>query len=142
MTDLAPRQLQLRSLITTAGMLELSLVDIPVPVPAPEEVLIRVEAAPLNPSDQGLLFGAADMTTARAAGTAQRPVIYADVPEARRGAMAGRVDQSMPVGNEGAGVVVGAGSTATAQALLGRKVAVFAGAMYSNTAAWQLVSVW
>ena len=124
--------LQLRSLVTPAGELQLSLVDVPVPTPGPDEVLLRVEAAPLNPSDLGLLFGAADMTTARASGTATRPVIAATVPPAAMKAMAGRVDQALPVGNEGAGVVVAAGSSPAAQALLGKTVAAMGGAMYSQ----------
>jgi NADPH2:quinone reductase len=124
--------LQLRSLITRGGELELSLAEVPVPTPADDEVLIRVEASPINPSDQGLLFGAADMATARQEGTAERPVVRASVPESAMRAMAGRLDQSMPVGNEGAGTVVAAGASPAAQALLGRKVAVFGGAMYSQ----------
>ena len=50
--------LQLRSLIRPDGVLELSLVSIPTPSPGPSEVVVRVGAAPLNPSDLGLLFGA------------------------------------------------------------------------------------
>ena len=99
-------------------------------MPGPDEVLIRVEATPINPSDLGLLFGAADMRTARQSGTVERPVVTASIPEGLMKAMAGRVGQSMPVGNEGAGVVVAAGSSAAAQALLGKTVAVLAGEMY------------
>lgn len=124
--------LQLRSLVKRGGEIELSLAEIPVPVPQDDEVLIRVEAAPINPSDQGLLFGAADMSTASASGTAQRPVVTARIPEAGMKAMAGRLDESMPVGNEGAGTVVRAGASPQAQALLGRVVAVIGGAMYSQ----------
>jgi len=124
--------LQLRSLIKRSGELELSLVEEPVPEPKPDEVIVRVEAAPMNPSDLGLLFGAADMKTAKAAGTPERPVITATVPEAGMKAMAGRLDQSMPVGNEGAGVVVAAGNSPTAQALLGKTVAMLGGAMYAQ----------
>ncbi len=124
--------LQLRSLIRPGGELELSLQELPVPAPGPDEVLVRIEAAPLNPSDLGLLFGAADMGTARASGPAGRPVITARVPEAAMKAMAGRLGQSMPVGNEGAGVVVAAGTSPAAQALLGKTVAAMGGAMYSQ----------
>ena len=134
-TDKTPQAgtaLQLRSLVRSSGELELSLASVPVPEPAPDEVLIRVEASPMNPSDLGLLFGAADMSTARASGTADRPVVTATIPAKLMKAMAGRVDQSMPVGNEGAGVVVRAGSSEAAQALLGRTVAVLAGEMYSQ----------
>jgi NADPH2:quinone reductase len=124
--------LQIRSLVKSSGELELSLVSVPIPVPGPDEVLIRVEAAPINPSDLGLLFGAADMSTARQSGPAGRPVVTATIPDKLMKAMAARLDQSMPVGNEGAGVVVAAGTSAEAQALLGRTVAVPGGAMYSQ----------
>jgi NADPH2:quinone reductase len=123
---------QLRSRISAAGELELSLVEIETPQPGAAEVVVRIEAAPINPSDIGLLFGAADMSTARASGTAARPVITARVPPPHMKAMAGRLDQSLPVGNEGAGVVVAAGASAAAQALLGKTVAVLGGAMYSQ----------
>lgn len=124
--------LQIRSLVRSNGELELSLHDDPIPEPQAHEVVIRVEASPLNPSDLGLLFGAADMSTAKASGTAERPVVTATVPERARPAMAARLDQSMPVGNEGAGVVVKAGSSPAAQALLGKTVAAIGGAMYSQ----------
>jgi len=124
--------LQLRSLVRSNGELELSLHDDPMPEPQAHEVVIRVEASPMNPSDLGLLFGAADMSTAVASGTADRPVVTATVPERARASMAARLDQSMPVGNEGAGVVVKAGSSPAAQALLGKTVAAIGGAMYSQ----------
>ena len=124
--------LQLRSLVKSSGELELALVSVPTPEPAPDEVLIRVDAAPINPSDLGLLFGAADMSTARQSGTEERPVVTASIPQGLMKAMAGRVDQSMPVGNEGAGLVVAAGSSAAAGALLGKTVATFGGGMYSQ----------
>jgi NADPH:quinone reductase-like Zn-dependent oxidoreductase len=106
--------------------------QVDVPEPAADEVVVRVEATPINPSDLGLLFGAADMSSAKASGTAQQPVITAPVPEGAMRAMAGRLDQSMPVGNEGAGVVVKAGSSDAAKALLGKTVAMIGGAMYAQ----------
>ncbi len=124
--------LQLRSLIRKSGELELSLASVPLPAPGADDVLVRIEASPLNPSDLGLLFGAADMSTATASGTPDRPVVTARVPEGAMKAMAGRLDESMPVGNEGAGVVVEAGSSAAAQALLGKTVALIGGAMYAQ----------
>jgi NADPH2:quinone reductase len=126
------RGLQLRSQVKTSGELELSLIEIDTPTPGTDEVVVRIEAAPINPSDIGLLFGAADMSTAHFSGTADRPVITASVPPRFLKSMAGRFDQSMPVGNEGAGVVVAAGSSDEAQALLGKTVAVLGGAMYSQ----------
>ncbi|MDP9970667.1 NADPH2:quinone reductase [Variovorax paradoxus] len=124
--------LQLRSLVRANGELELSLHDEPILEPQAHEVVIRIEASPMNPSDLGLLFGAADMGTAKVSGTPERPIVTATVPERAMPAMAGRLDQSMPVGNEGAGVVVKAGSSPAAQALLGKTVAAIGGAMYSQ----------
>ena len=124
--------LQLRSLIRRSGELEISLAEVDVHEPTDDEVLVRIEATPINPSDLGLLFGAADMSSAKVSGSAERPVLSARVPEKSLKAMAGRLDQSMPVGNEGAGVVVKAGSSAAAQALLGKKVAIMGGAMYAQ----------
>ena len=124
--------LQLRSLIKSSGELEISLTSVPIPEPAENEVVVRVEAAPINPSDLGLLVGAADMTTARASGTRDMPVVTATVPQAAMKAMAGRLDQSMPVGNEGAGVVIATGSSEAARALMGKTVGMIGGAMYSQ----------
>jgi len=124
--------LQLRSVVKNNGDLEISLVNVPTPEPGADEVVVRVEASPINPSDLGLLIGAADMTTAKASGTKEMPVITAKVPEAAMKAMAGRLDESMPVGNEGAGVVVKTGSSDAAKALMGKTVAMIGGAMYSQ----------
>ena len=133
MSNDPPRSaLQLRSLVTPAGMLELSLASVDIPAPAPDEVVVRIEAAPINPSDIGLLFGAADLSTLAVSGARERTVATARVPEAAMKAMTGRLGQSMPVGNEGAGTVIAAGSGAPAQALIGRTVAVLGGAMYSQ----------
>ena len=126
------RGLQLRSTVKEDGALELSLVDVETPQPKADEVIVRVEASPLNPSDLGLLFGGADMTAAEAAGTAERPVITAKLSPPVLAMMAGRLGQSLPVGNEGAGVVIKAGSSPQAQALVGKTVAVLGGAMYSQ----------
>lgn len=124
--------LQLRSLISPEGVLELSLAPTAFPAPTGDEVIVRVEAAPINPSDQGLLFGGADMTRAEQRGTAENPLVVAPLaPEVMR-AMTARVGQSLPAGNEGAGVVVEAGPEPAAQALLGKTVAMFGGAMYSE----------
>ena len=123
---------QLRSLVKSDGTLELSLVEVEMPSPGPNEVLIRVEASPINPSDLGLLFGGADMETAKVSGTVDRPVVQATVPEAAMRGLAGRADSSLPVGNEGAGTVVDAGTSEAAQALLGKTVAAAGGAMYSQ----------
>lgn len=124
--------LEIRSLVRPEGELELSLIEAPVPAPGPGEVLVRMLAAPINPSDLGLMFGAADMRQARPGGTAARPIVTAPVAEAGMRAMAGRVGHSMAVGNEGAGVVVASGDSEPARALLGATVAVMGGAMYTQ----------
>jgi NADPH2:quinone reductase len=124
--------LQLRSLVKKTGELELSLTRVPTPVPAANEVLIRIEAAPINPSDLGLLGAGADLPAATQSGTPDQPLVTARVPDAALKGMSARFDQSMPVGNEGAGVVIEAGSSEAAQALLGRTVAALGGAMYSQ----------
>ncbi|MCK1384549.1 zinc-binding dehydrogenase [Bradyrhizobium sp. 21] len=124
--------LQLRSLIKKSGELEISLLEVPTPEPGADEVVVRVEGAPINPSDLGLLVGAADMSTAKASGTKDAPVITAKVPEGAMRAMAGRLDESMPVGNEGAGVVIRTGSSDAAKALMGKTVAMIGGAMYAQ----------
>jgi len=124
--------LELRSLIKSSGELEVSLIDLAVPEPGADEVLVRVEATPINPSDLGLLFGAADLSTAKISGSADHPELTAGLLSGGLKAMAGRLDQSMPVGNEGAGTVVKAGSSPAAQALAGKTVAMIGGAMYAQ----------
>jgi NADPH2:quinone reductase len=132
MPDERPSNLQLRSTVKAEGVLELSLARTPVPAPGPDEVVIKIEAAPLNPSDLALLFGGADMTSAKSTGSGDDAKVSASVPPEVMRMMAVRVGQSLPVGNEGAGVVVETGSSAAAQGLLGKTVAVIGGAMYSQ----------
>lgn len=126
------QSLQMRTLITREGALELSLAEVSTPTPGSGEVLIRVEAAPINPSDLGLLLGPADMSTVQSGGTAERPTIRATVPERFLRVVAARLGESLPVGNEGAGTVVAAGEGAEAQALVGKTVAVLGRAMYAQ----------
>lgn len=134
MTEALPKTaLELRSLVTPDGTLELSLHDVEVPAPGPDDVVVRVEAAPINPSDLGLLIpAAADMSAATAAGTPERPVVTAPLRDGALAGLAARVGKSLPVGNEGAGTVVAAGSSAAAQALLGKMVGIAGGAMYAQ----------
>jgi NADPH:quinone reductase-like Zn-dependent oxidoreductase len=124
--------LQLRSLLRKSGELELSLVEVPTPEPADDEVVVRVEASPINPSDLGLLIGPADMSTAKVSGSAEAPVVTAKMPDAAVRMMGARLDQSMPVGNEGAGVVIRTGSSDAAKALMGKTVSMIGGAMYTQ----------
>lgn len=132
MSTITRTGLQLQSLITAGGELRLSLNEVATPSLAPDDVLVRIEASPLNPSDLGLLFGAADMRTAKATMSNGQPVVAARVPEAALKSMAGRFDASLPVGNEAAGTVVDAGTSDAARALLGKKVALLGGAMYTQ----------
>ena len=122
------RSLDLTSCITAAGELVLSIVEVDLPAPKPDEVVVQVKATPINPSDLGLLLGPADLSSLQA--MAGGLVTTANIPPRRMGAMAARLGQAMRVGNEGAGVVVEAG--ANAQALLGKTVAMVSGAMYAQ----------
>ena len=124
--------LQLRSLVKSSGELELSLAQVPVPQPGADEVLVRIEAAPINPSDLGLLLGPADIANAKVSGSGADAVVTAPVPQHFLGALKARLDASMPVGNEGAGVVVAAGDSPQAKALLGKTVAILGGATYAQ----------
>ena len=124
--------LQLRSLVTGDQTVQLFLETVEVPEPGPGDVLVRVEAAPINPSDLGLLLAGADVSAAAWSGSADRPVVTIPLPEAAMRAAKGRVGLPMPAGNEGAGTVVAAGSSAAAQALLGKTVAVAGGEMYAQ----------
>jgi NADPH:quinone reductase len=124
--------LELRSLVTEQGDLHLSLADVPVSSLAPGEVLVRVEAAPINPSDLGLLLAGADVTSANLEGTSERPVVTTPLPDGALRSLAARVGKSLSVGNEGAGTVMAAGSSPEAESLVGRTVAVAGGSMYSQ----------
>jgi len=130
--DLPDNALELRSLVTSRGTLELSLHDVPVPSPAANEVLVRVEASPINPSDLGVLIAGADMSTATVAGTPERPVVTATLKDDALEGLSARVDKPLPVGNEGAGTVVAAGSSSAAQALVGKTVGIAGGGMYTQ----------
>ncbi len=121
---------ELRSTARADGTLVLTLEHVTLDPPADDEVIVRVEAAPINPSDLGLLLGPADIASLRTGGTAARPQASFDIAPARLGAVKARLDQSLAVGNEGAGTVVAAG--AAASALEGRRVGMFGGAMYAD----------
>jgi len=130
--ELPDHALELRSLVTSQGTLELSLHHVPVPRPAANEVLVRVEASPINPSDLALLIAGADMTTAKVSGTPERPIVTASLGAGVLGGLSARVDKSLPVGSEGAGTVVAAGPSSAAQAPLGKTVGIAGGAMYTQ----------
>lgn len=122
--------LELRSTVSSDGTLTLTLEPVTLAPPAPDEVIVRVEAAPINPSDLGLLLGPADMATLQPGGSTDRPTLTAAIPQARLGAMKARLDKPLPVGNEGAGTVVQAGENVLG--LLGKKVGMIGGAMYAE----------
>ncbi|MEX0847249.1 MAG: NADH oxidase, partial [Ilumatobacteraceae bacterium] len=140
MTTIPATMRQLRSLVTADGALELSIATVDTPTPADHEVLVRMEAAPINPSDLGLLLAGADVAVATSTGPAEAPVVVAPVPAGALATMQARLGESMPVGNEGSGVVVAAGSAPEAQALLGRTVAIIGGATYGEYRAVPWVS--
>ena len=127
MTD---KNIQLTSTISEDNKLILALQDIDMPTPGADEIVVRIEAAPLNPSDFGVMFSAADMSTAVQSGTEQSPVVTADVPAKYMPSLKTRVGKDTPVGNEGAGTVIAAGSSPEAQALMGKMVAVIGGGTY------------
>ena len=124
--------LQLRSRIAKSGDLELSLAKVDMPEPGPDQVLVKVEATPINPSDLGLLLGPADMTSAQSTGSGDHLKVTAKVPATSLPFLAARLDEAMPVGNEGAGTVIKAGSSEAAQALKGKTVSMVGGGMYAQ----------
>jgi NADPH:quinone reductase-like Zn-dependent oxidoreductase len=124
--------LQLRSRISKVGELELSLAEVTIAEPGPDQVVVRVEATPINPSDLGLLLGPADMSTAQASGSGAAIKVTAKVPAQALPFIAARLDQAMPVGNEGAGTVIKAGSSEAAGALMGKTVSMIGGGMYTQ----------
>jgi NADPH2:quinone reductase len=128
MTSPPTKGLQLQSLISASGTLELSLVAIAIDPPTSDEVVVQIEAAPVNPSDLGLLLGPADLSTVGTRGDGVSRCTTMRVPEARIHAMAARFDKAMSVGNEGAGIIVAAGDHV--KALLGKTVALLGGGMY------------
>jgi NADPH:quinone reductase-like Zn-dependent oxidoreductase len=131
-TPIPATALQLRSLVTAEQTVRLYLEPAAVPEPGPGEVLVRVEAAPVNPSDLGLLLAGADVSAATWSGSPDLPVVTMPLSAAAMRAAAGRVGVPMPAGNEGAGTVVAAGSSPAAAALLGKTVAAAGGGMYAE----------
>jgi NADPH2:quinone reductase len=125
------KALQMQSCVHENATVECALVEITIPDPKPDEVVVAVEAAPINPSDLGLMFGAADLSTVQEVERNGQPALLLDVPAAAMRAMAPRVGHWMGVGNEGSGRVIAAGDGEAAQALLGQRVGMFGGEMYA-----------
>ena len=124
--------LQMLSTVSKDAELRMELVEKPFPTPKAHEVVIRVEATPINPSDQGVMFGWSNMANASSAGEGTDTVLSAPVTPQGMGVMKARIGQNLPVGNEGAGTVVAAGDSPEAQALMGKTVAALSGSMYAQ----------
>ena len=121
---------EIRSMVTNEGNIEISIANVDMPIPGDDEVLIEVHAAPINPSDLGLLLSfAADLSTINVSGSGDETITSMKIHPALMGAMKPRIDQSMPVGNEGSGVVVDAGTNA--KEFIGKTVGLAGGSMYS-----------
>ena len=122
---------EIRSMVTNEGNIEISIANVDMPIPGDDEVLIEVHAAPINPSDLGLLLSfAADLSTINVSGSGDETVTSMKIHPALMGAMKPRIDESMPVGNEGSGIVIDAG--ANAKELIGKTVGLAGGSMYSQ----------
>lgn len=126
------RSNQLFSKISSEGQLEFSLLEVDVPKPKPHEVIVRVEAAPINPSDMWPMFGPANLAKASLEYSDDKKVLSAPLYPGMSSRVSSRLDQVLPVGNEGAGTVVAAGDSDAAQALMGKTVAILSGASYSE----------
>ncbi len=124
--------LQMRSTLLESGSLEVALIEGDIPSPDENEVVVRVEASPINPSDLGVLFGPANISQATSSGEGAQRVLSAPVAPAFMAHFGARVGQGLTVGNEGAGTVIAAGSSPEAQALMGKTVAIFGGSMYAQ----------
>lgn len=131
-TEVPDTNLTMLSLVKENGELDLSLARLPMPEPRDHEVVVKVLAAPINPSDLFLLLAGADMAAAKASKRDGLPLVLAPIPAAAMRGLSGRVGRPMPVGNEGCGIVVRAGTSAEAQALLGKPVAMLGGGMYAE----------
>ncbi len=123
---------QMLSTVSEDGELRMELSEQATPTPGDEEVVVQIEATPINPSDHGVMFGWANMDECASSGEGDDIILTAPVSPQGMGVMKARIGQSLPVGNEGAGTVVAAGSGEMAQALMGKRVAVMGGGMYAH----------
>ena len=126
------KTLQLQSCVDDEGYIECALFEVEIADPGADEVLIEVEAAPINPSDLGLMFGIADTDTAEACERNGYPAVRVPLPPALYKAMDARQGLWLPAGNEGAGKVIAAGESDGAQALLGKRVGAFGGEFFAH----------
>lgn len=123
---------ELRSTVSDDGRVTLAMREFDVAEPGPDEVVVRIEASPINPSDLGMLFGGADLGSAESAGTDDLPAVSASLSRGVLASQQARFGQAMFVGNEGGGTVVAAGSSDAAQALLGKVVGFLSGNAYAT----------
>ena len=120
---------EMRSMVTKEGYMEISIIETQIPKPKGNEVLIKIEAAPINPSDLGrLLSYAADLSDISTMEGSQPTQIKIKLKEKLMSPLKPRLDQSLSLGNEGAGVVVDAGSEA--KEMIGKTVGLAGGGMY------------
>ena len=124
--------LQMFSTVTDTGELRLELLEKPMPQPTSSQVLVKIEATPINPSDQGVMFGMADISAAKTSGSGKGTLLSAPVSAGGLRVMKARVGQALAVGNEGAGTVVATGDSDLAKSLAGKVVAVMGGSMYAQ----------
>ncbi|MEO0465822.1 MAG: zinc-binding dehydrogenase [Pseudomonadota bacterium] len=132
--------LQMISTVTPDAELRMELVERDMPTPKPGQIIVRVEATPINPSDHGVMFGWTNMAAASSSGSGRGTVLTAPVPPQGMAAMKARIGQALPVGNEGAGTVVAAGEEDYAQSLMGKTVAVMGGGMYAQYRAVEAIT--
>ena len=122
---------QIRSIVTSEGNIEISIVKVDKPIPADDEVLIEVHAAPINPSDIGLLLTfAGDLSNINISESGDDLVASIKIHPGLMASMKPRLDKSLAVGNEGAGIVVDAGKNV--KELIGKTVGLAGGSMYSQ----------
>ena len=124
--------LQLLSTVSEEGVLTMEMKEQPMPTPKPDQILVRVEATPINPSDHGVMFGWADIAAATSTGSGKDRVLTAPIVPQGMSRMKARFGQALPIGNEGAGTVVAAGDDTYARSLIGKVVAIMGGGMYGE----------
>ena len=121
---------QLFTTLTADGKLTLELSEESFPEPTGNQVLVKMEAAPINPSDLAILTSAADFENAEYS----PGKVVANMPEPFLTGQKNRHGQRLPAGNEGAGTVVATGDSDMAKALMGQRVACVPGNAYSQYA--------
>lgn len=129
--DLPATGLELRSTVGDDATITVALHEHELAAPDDDQVVVRVEAAPVNPSDMGVLFAGGDVSRAEAV-AGELPAVRVPLDPGRMRALAARVGRALPAGNEGAGTVVAAGSSERAQALLGSVVGFLSGNAYAE----------